>query len=66
MKKKVFWVHDGKKYIGYAELDDYVLALRAANGEAFDLIEQDGVENGATLEELFDGSPKDVTDYNLK
>ena len=66
MKKNVFWVHDGKKYIGYAELDEYVLALRAANGDAIELLEAEEIENGATLEEIFDDIPEDVTDFNLK
>ena len=66
MKKNIFWVHDGKNYIGYAELEGYVLALRAANGEAFDLLEAEEIKNGATLEEIFDYIPEDVTDFNLK
>ena len=66
MRKEIKWVFNEEKYTGYADLQDGVLALRHNDGEAFDLIEQDDIENGATLEDIFDDIPEDVTDFRLK
>ena len=66
MRKEIYWYFNKEKYIGYAELEDGILALRTNYGEAFDLIEQDDIENGATLEEIFDDIPEDVTEYQLR
>ena len=65
MRKEIYWYHNEEKYIGYAELEDGILALRHNYGEAFDLIEQDEISNGATLKEIFDDIPEDVTDFRL-
>ena len=66
MRKEIKWVFAGEEYTGYAELKEGILALRHNDGEAFDLIEQDDIENGATLEEIFDDIPEDVTEYQLR
>ena len=66
MKKEIYWYFNEEKQTGYTDLQDGVLALRHNDGETFDMIEQDDVENGATLEEIFDDIPEDVTDFRLK
>ena len=66
MRKEIKWILASEEHTGYADLQDGVLALRHNDGEAFDMIEQDDVENGATLEEIFDDIPEDVTAFRLK
>ena len=66
MRKEIYWYFNKEKYTGYAELEDGILALRHNYGEAFDLIEQDDIENGMTLEDIFDDIPEDVTEYQLR
>ena len=66
MRKEIKWTFAGEECTGYAELEDGILALRHNFGEAFDLIEQDDVKNGATLEEIFEDIPEDVTYFSLK
>ena len=66
MRKEIYQYFNKEKYIGYAELEDGILALRHNYGEAFDIIEQDDIENGMTLEDIFDDIPEDVTEYQLR
>ena len=66
MRKEIKWVFAGEEHTGYAELEDGILALRHNYGEAFDLIEQDDIKNGMTLEDIFDDIPEDVTEYQLR
>ena len=66
MRKEIKWKFAGEEYTGYADLEDGILALRHNYGEPFDLIEQGEVENGMTLEEIFEDIPEDVTGFNLK
>ena len=63
MRKEIKWVFAGEEHTGYAELEDGILALRNAKGEAFETLEQDDIENGMTLEDIFDDIPEDVTGY---
>lgn len=66
MRKEIKWVFEGKEHTGYAELEEGILALRNAKGEAFETLGQDEISNGATLEDIFDEIPEDITDYQLR
>lgn len=65
MKKQIKWVFEGKEFKGIATLDDGVIALRDGKGDAFDMLEADEIENGMTLEEIFEEIPEDVTGFEL-
>ena len=68
--KEIYWINEetGRRYEWFAtyDVDDGIVALRDDTWAAFDLIEQDDIENGMTLEEIFDDIPEDVTDFRLK
>lgn len=64
MRKEIKWVCEGKEFEGIATLEDGVLALRNANGDAFEIIEQS--ETDIELEEIFEDIPEDVTGFELK
>lgn len=65
MKKQIKWVFEGKEFKGIATLEDGVIALRDGKGDAFDTLEADEIENGMTLEEIFEEIPEDVTGFEL-
>ena len=68
--KEIYWINEetGRRYEWFAtyDVDDGIVALRDDTWAAFDLIEQDDIENGMTLGEIFDDIPEDVTWFNLK
>ncbi len=65
MKKQIKWVFEGKEFEGFATLEDGVIALRDGKGDAFDTLKADEIENGMTLEEIFEEIPEDVTGFEL-
>ena len=68
--KEIFWINveTGRRYEGFAtyDIEDGIVALRGENWTAFEILEQDDIENGMTLEEIFEDIPEDVTGFNLK
>ena len=66
--KEIFWVANGTRHEGFAyyDVEEGLVSLANENWQVFDNIEQDDIENGATLEEIFEDIPEDVTDFNLK
>ena len=69
MEKKVFWSYNGNKYNGTAALatdDRYISITGDARGTVFDILREDEIKNGMTLDEIFKDIPEDITDYELK
>ena len=69
MEKKVFWSYKGNEYKGTAVLDTderYISMTGDERGNVFDILHEDEIKNGMTLEEIFEDIPKDITDYELK
>lgn len=65
MKKEITWVFEGKQFKGFATLENGVIALRDEKGNAFETLEDNQIENGMTLEGIFEDIPEDVTDFSL-
>lgn len=66
MRKEIKWIFEGKEFKGFATLEGGILALRDENGNAFETLEQEDISNGATLKDVFDEIPEDITDYQLR
>lgn len=69
MEKKVFWSYKGNEYTGTAFLDTderYISMAGDERGNVFDILHEDEIKNGMTLEEIFEDIPEDITDYELK
>ena len=69
MEKKVFWSYNGNEYKGTASLDTedrYISITGDDRGNVFDILSEAEIKNAMTLEEIFEGIPEDITDYELK
>ena len=69
MEKKVFWSYKGNKYKGAVALDTnerYISITGDERGNVFDILREDEIKNGMTLEEIFKDIPEDITEYELK
>lgn len=66
MTKTITWEHEGKTHEGTATFENGTIALRNNRGEAFETLEANEIENGMTLEEIWEGIPEDVTGFSLK
>lgn len=69
MEKKLFWSYKGNEYKGTAVLDTderYISMTGDERGNVFDILHEDEIKNGMTLEEIFEDIPEDITDYELK
>ena len=68
MKKNISWVNgEGRLFQGVATLnvDEGYITMENKKGQIFEKLETEQIENGMTLEEIFDEIPEDITDFEL-
>lgn len=68
MEKNISWVNgEGRLFQGVARLnvDEGYISLENKKGQIFEKLEAEQIENGMTLEEIFDEIPEDITDFEL-
>lgn len=66
MQKKIIWIHEGQTYEGTAIFKNNVITLENEKHDTFDSLKESEIENGMTLEEIWEEIPEDVTHYGLK
>lgn len=73
-EKRVFWFYEGVKYWGTARLnvgtdsdseEKYISMDDDKHHEVVWHLEESDIENGMTIEEIWDEIPEDITDFEL-
>lgn len=64
--KEISYTWEGKTYIGKAILKDNIIFLENEKGESFETLEENEIQNGMSLEEIFEEIPNDITYFSLK
>ena len=66
--KRIFWYDErGQKHKGLANINylDNFVSLEDKKGFTFEILFNEDVQNGMTLQEIYDEIPEDVSDYIL-
>ena len=65
--KRVFWFENGKRFKGYAVINYLTkcVTLEGKNGNIFELLEEENINNGMTLQEIYDEIHHNITNYDL-
>ena len=66
--KRIYWFDErGQKHIGLANINylDNFVSLEDKKGFAFEILFEEDLKNGMTLQEIYNEIPEDISNYIL-